>query len=480
MLNIALLPLDNRPVSYLLPKQIAEFSGIDLVLPGRDFLGGLKSSSDLSYIDNWIINLDDINALVISLDNFIYGGLVQSRIHSIDLNILKKRASKILNLKDLNKYGFSSVMRIPNYNNDEEEKSYWKEYGEKIFQWSELTHKVGRNIKEEGSSYHDLLNKWYETSKTVPPDILADFKYHRDKNFALNLYWLDLLNEKEFNYFIFSCDDSSQYGINVVEAEYLSKQIRKQNLLSKAKVISGTDEIPLVLMLKVVLDQSKIKPSVSLIFNSESGKNEMAKYESNTVYSSVINQIDTLGLDLKEAEDSDIALFIHSSNSKQGDHIFKEEIEDTSENAKKLIDKILEIQKPFILIDLAYANGADPKLIKALMESEINFDLCYGYSAWNTCSNSTGSALSMGVNRWIAEKESRFKLEAFKKCLFTRFIDDYAYQSVIRHINITQAELESKMIPYVKEFSDILGIGNVDVKFKLPWNRSFEIEVIIK
>ena len=46
--SIALLPLDNRPVSCLLPKQIADFSGINLILPKRKYLGGLKKGCDLN------------------------------------------------------------------------------------------------------------------------------------------------------------------------------------------------------------------------------------------------------------------------------------------------------------------------------------------------------------------------------------------------------------------------------------------------
>lgn len=475
--SIALLPLDNRPISYLLPKQIAEFSGIDLMLPERQFLGNLNHGSDLNYIEKWLTDLKKNSTLIISLDNWIYGGLVQSRKHSTSFDELKSKVLFIKELKDINKYGFSSVMRISNNNDASEEKEYWENYGEKIFKWSELTHKVGIGIKEEGVSHKELLERWYQSSKLIPPDILSDYKGHRDKNFTINLQWLESLHKDTLKYLILSCDDASLYGMNVVEAEYLKQEIKKHNFTKLAKVISGTDEIPLVLLTKAILESSKIKPSVSICFDSNEGAKQIAKYESSSIQTSVFNQLEVLGLEIKEPNNEDIALFIHIADSYQGDHVFNEKAGATENNVFKLIQALKSTDKPFILIDLAYANGADPVLIEPLLKAKITWNKCYGYAAWNTCSNSIGCAMAIGINRWIAEKRKIFNENAFKRCLLTRFLDDYAYQSQIRHSNITELEVNKKLGVYVQTFSTLLDISNIKVNCKLPWKRSFEVEV---
>ena len=482
--SIALLPLDNRPVSYLLPKQIADFSGINLILPERKYLGDLKRGSDLAYIEQWLQETVRVYhgtplALVISLDNFIYGGLVQSRKHNFTLEELKNRCRGLLQQIPTGRYGFSSIMRIPNYNSNEEEKDYWKDYGEKLFKWSELTHKVGDKNIATVQDIPLIMEEWYQSSKKIPSDILADYKGHRDKNLTVNLIWLESLHENLFEYLIFACDDSGKYGMNVVESEYIKKQIKNHNFASKAKVLSGTDEIPLVLLTKAVLRKSKYKPTVSLLFNSVEGKNQIARYESNTINDSVTGQIETLGLEVRDYKDSDITLFIHCADSVQGDHIFENKPDDTKNNVSNLINQLENFDKPFIVLDLAYANGADPNLIEALFNSNVNLGKCYGYAAWNTCANSTGSALSIGINRWIAEKENRFNETVFKKCLLTRFLDDYAYQSQVRYKKISEEEVNLKMKPFVEKFSKSFQINNLDIHFRLPWNRSFEIEVQI-
>ena len=486
--KIIFLPLDNRPVSYLLPKQIADFSSIDLIMPERKYLGDLKKNADLNNIEGWLNNLvgnsrDCSLQMIISLDTWIYGGLVQSRKHDFTLDELKSRVDffknycKGLRPQVLTIYGFSSIMRIPNYNSDEEEKYYWRDYGEKIFKWSELMYKVGRGIKEAECTHEELIERWYQSTNEIPPQILADYRGLRDKNFSVNMLWLESLHDACFDYLIFSCDDSGKYGMNIAEAEYLKQQIYSHKLGECSKVMSGTDEIPLLLMTKIVLKKSNFTPTVSIVWGSENGKNCNVNYESGSISDSLSNQINILDLTVKNLNDSDVCLCIHVPESLQGDHVFNKEPDKTKNSVEKIIKTVKELNKPFIIIDLAYANGADPVLVESLFETNIDWKMCYGYSAWNTSSNAIGSALAIGINRLLAEKENRFNENKFKKCLLTRFLDDYAYQAKIRHSEITQEETNVKIKSYEKKIIKLLGLDNLEVRYKLPWKRSFEIEV---
>lgn len=479
---VVFLPLDNRPVSFLLPQQIASFSGINLLLPEKKFLGDLNKGSDLTYIDSWLKNLasnsgDLALPFIVSLDNYVYGGLIQSRKHEKKMDELKKRVYSIKKLSTFRKYSFSSVLRISNTSSKEEEKDYWKGYGKEIFKWSELTYKVGRGIKEKGKSHDELIEEWYQASKLIPPEILLDYKSHRDKNFFVNISFFELLHDSCFHYLLYACDDSGEYGVNLVEAEYLKDEIKKHNFSVKASIVNGTDEIPLLLLAKVNLELSAKKPRIFVMCDSKTGKDQKARYEANSIYRSVLNQIEVLNIELSSYEESDIVLVLHVSDSMQGDHIFGICPDDTKNNVKNILEFLSETEKPFILLDLAYANGADPNLIKDLLSSNLEMDNCYAYSGWNTCSNTTGSALSIGINRWVAEVKDTFNVFEFKKCLLTRFLDDYAYQAVVRHKDITEEEINDKMKTYVSKFSRLIGIDNVSPRFTLPWKRPFEIEI---
>ena len=57
--NIAFIPIDNRPVCYSLPKQIAKIdSDLNLFLPERCFLGDLTKNADIDAILNWLENIN--------------------------------------------------------------------------------------------------------------------------------------------------------------------------------------------------------------------------------------------------------------------------------------------------------------------------------------------------------------------------------------------------------------------------------------
>lgn len=79
-MKIGFLPIDNRPVCYTLPKQIAEIDAdIEFFIPDRGLLGDLTKYADIHGIFKWLEELPEVDALVISLDTAAYGGLISSR-----------------------------------------------------------------------------------------------------------------------------------------------------------------------------------------------------------------------------------------------------------------------------------------------------------------------------------------------------------------------------------------------------------------
>ena len=123
-MKVAFLPIDNRPVCYTLPKIIAGIDkNIDFSLPKREFLGDLNKTADINALFGWLENLPSQDAIIISLDTLIYGGLIPSRRGKETLDELKARLKKlkiILQNKKAKVYAFSSIMRISNNNYNEE------------------------------------------------------------------------------------------------------------------------------------------------------------------------------------------------------------------------------------------------------------------------------------------------------------------------------------------------------------------------
>lgn len=79
-MNIAFIPIDNRPVCYTLAKQIADIDGsLNFFMPDREWLGDLTKYADTQKLFEWIKNLPGLDAIILPLDTVAYGGLISSR-----------------------------------------------------------------------------------------------------------------------------------------------------------------------------------------------------------------------------------------------------------------------------------------------------------------------------------------------------------------------------------------------------------------
>ena len=83
--------------------------------------------------------------------------------------------------------------------------------------------------------------------------------------------------------------------------------------------------------------------------------------------------------------------------------------------------------------DVAYANGADLKLVP-LLKREVALEKLDGYAAWNTAGNTLGTVVAHAAVRFLA-REAGLGLGselAHLEFLLLRFADDWGYQGVVR------------------------------------------------
>lgn len=458
-MKIALIPIDNRPVCYNLAKEIANIDDdLELLLPDKKLLGGLKSIADIDELLNWLEKLGKVDAVIVSLDTIAYGGLIPSRRSKESLNEIKLRLESFKN--NLSKcggkiYAFSSIMRISNNNINEEEKEYWNEYGTKIFEYSYTFHKEGYEIAD------------------IPKEILNDYLVTRQRNFEINKMYLGWQEQGLFDTLVFSKDDSGEFGLNVLESEIL-KRIAKEKKLS-AMIKTGADEIPLALFARAISDLNNKNPKISPKFLIPDYTHLISNYEDISIESSVLAQIELSGCEVTEETNADIILIVNNFEEKQGEIVM-------GVKTKPFSGKIDLPQKPFMIADVRFANGADNKFVEKILKRKLDFKNFYGYSAWNTSANSLGSLICATVVRFFAKS---FNEESFKKLQMIRFLDDWAYQANARQdLKKTSnrpdvRRLRKLMSPFEKKLKKILTI-NPQVKYNFPWKRYFEVEVIIK
>ncbi len=437
-MKIGFVPIDNRPVCYTLPKQIADIDeNIELFLPNREWLGDLTKYACVEKLFDWLENLPKLDAIIISLDTIAYGGLISSRRCTDTFEKIKEKIEKlkeILLKKDAKIYAFSSIMRISNNNIDEEEKEYWSKWGTKIFNYSYYMDKFGTMCKKE-----------------VPDEILQDYLQTRKRNFEINKIYLEWQKEGFFETLIFSKDDCAEYGFNVQEAKALEKL--------GGFVKTGADEIPISLFSRAIQGEIKIAP----IFFEPECKHLISNYEDISIEKSVLGQIELAGCKVSDVNSADILLFVNNFIDHQGEIVMKTSTEP--------FNKIWTTpQKPYAIADVRFANGADNNLVNQFTEFDEKF---YGYSAWNTSANSLGSLICAAKMKFLA---SKYNDDSFKKLQTTRFLDDWAYQANIRQTKPDLNDLNTKMEFYENKVAVFIG-KRYNVCYKFPWNRLFEVEI---
>ena len=428
-MKTAFIPIDNRPVCYSLAKDIAAMDeDIELYLPPRELLGDLTKTADTESLFKWLENLPEIDSMVLYLDTLAYGGLIPSRRSKDTYEEIKTRMERLKPiLEGKNVYAFSSIMRISNNNYNEEEKEYWKDWGKEIFAYS-----------------------FSGVNEGIPPEILEDYLATRKRNFEINKTYLDW----GLDTLIFSKDDCATKGFNVDEALELERM--------GGKTKTGADEIPLTLLARAI--EKEIKVFVE--YTEPDYKACVSNYEDVSIEKSVQGQLELGGfVQVQTKEEADIVLVVNNFVEKQGELVMGW--------PTKPYDKIfIPPEKPYAVADVRFANGADNAFVTQLLE-KLDLANFYGYSGWNTSANTLGSLLAGIKVKWQAKK---YNDGAFKRLQAIRFLDDWAYQANVRGLIDKPCDIKELMAPFEDKLLMLLG-SKPDYTY--PWDRKFEVEVIL-
>lgn len=386
-LKILLIPLDNRPVSYTLPQQIASLNKkIQFLEPPRNFLGGLTEYSQIDKIFEWLeiaLKQEKVDYIVVSLDTAAYGGLIPSRRISDSPQKIVERLKVFRQIVENSStsakiYGFSSIMRISDSFVNEEEKEYWDKFGKELFRYSFLRHKTrkavilsdqaehwGRENLSDGVDVYQTQNnnssidrssrygfasteddiarqekqELESLQKQIPAEILEDYLKTRERNFSINRFYLKWIEEKFLDFLVFSKDDTGQFGLNVQESEALETEIKEKNLSEYAITLTGADEIPCDLVSRAIsshpelvsesktlkqVQGDKMKIKIFPVFSTQNGKNVISRYEDKTIQEAASGQIKLCGGEIADsAEDADMILLLHTPEKTQNDHCLR-------------------------------------------------------------------------------------------------------------------------------------------------------------
>ena len=507
--KILFIPMDDRPVCMSYTVNTLKAAGWDIQTPPKEYIASANRMGDPDKLYKW---LED-NALlatdvVVSSDSLIYGGLVPSRTHKLDPKLLAFRTQRLLDFKNKFKYirfyVFTTVMRSPRSSSAPVEPAYYSKYGPDIFLLGELKDKQEMGVikKKETEKLQELLNY-------IPGEVQEDLYSRRTANLEVTKKLLAGVKAESFDYFLLGKDDTAVYSDAHRDARKLGMEMH--NLPDwKIRFFAGADQLGLVLLTRAVNKIEQRTPLVYAFYNEGVGSKTIPTYEDDTVKQNLREHILAAGgYPASLWKNADLVLAVNTPFDGQCQSAAGPENDNKLTKEKKnfinQVQEFIKKGKNVGIADIAYSNGADNGLVKALFETkgkrehkENNItNPCYklawnlvSYAGWNTASNTLGYTISQGLMFPYLTTKQKNDLMA------VRYLDDWVYEANIRQnvrknliyknqwvdgafTPIQKFEAEQAISKGITVFASKY-MGPYMLKkwnYGLPWNRTFEVNV---
>lgn len=495
MKKIVLLPLDERPCNYNFPYELCSNEEVNIVRPKE--LGDKKTSADVTKLIKFLKEeCKRADALVLSLDTLLYGGLIPSRLHTLTQKEAQERMAVIRELKKENPhlkvYAFQCIMRCPKYSSSDEEPDYYETHGANIHQLGKYLHQYRLGLITEGEVT--------EVKKTVPKEYELDYTNRRAFNLAYNLHTLDLVKEGEIDFLIIPQDDSAKYGYTAMDQEVVREKIAKELLYDQVFMYPGADEIAMTLISRVINEFWKQTPKVYIKYASVHAEFQIPAYEDRSLGETLKYHVIASGCRLTESyEAADIILGITAPGGQMveaaSQPINRQEyqVERNLTEFMLFVGQCIKDGKRVTIGDNAFANGSDLEVIALLNKMKL-LDKVAGYAGWNTSSNTIGTALSEGVLHYYYGHTKQLL-----NFLMERYIEDAGYCALHRG-RITKEELpkydmnyfdvkekegvvsklvEERLNEFKESYLDSVAEHIKIQKVWMPWRRMFEVGLIV-
>ena len=500
---IALLPLDERPCNRFFPSRLFEDPDTEILIPEQ--AGEKKKPADPSAIRAFLEEAaGKADALVLSMDMLLYGGLLPSRIHHLKKEELERRLNILREIRkehpQLMISAFHCIMRCPDYSSGEEEPEYYEWYGKQIRDYGAALHKVRKGLPGEAEA--DRLKQ------EIPGLILQDYTNRRELNLQMNLETLRLAAEGVLDDLVIPQDDCSVYGYSAMDREEVSKEIERLGLKEQVRTYPGADEAALTLISRILCRRAAKTPACHVQYISSISKTLVPLYEGQPLAQTVQAHLESAGCRLAESlETADFVLALTgpTTDMLESEEQFTAKCADPSERdlpaMVSFMKECVRSDMPVTIGDNAYANGGDMELIR-LMDREGFLASVAGYAGWNTNANTLGTAIAQGVRAVLRKRDGKPGVpdrdEKGKKFLAERYVEDAGYCAVVRKaaMDLTEEKglsvqdispVREEMTAYIREglqrflqeemksFSGRYELDNVS----LPWDRLFEADITV-
>ena len=512
--KILFIPIDNRPVCLSYTVDTLKKAGWDIQTPPEKLIASYNRVGDPDKLYQWL----EANALlatdaVVSTDSLIYGGLVPSRTHKLNPEVLAARTQRLLAFKKkfdcLRLYAYGTVMRSPRASSAPAEPAYYSQWGPKIFRMGELKDK-----QEMGVIKANEKKELTKLLQEIPQEVQTDLYTRRQANLAVTEKLLAGVKNNDFNYFLLGKDDTAVYS----DAH---RDARKIDVLMKGlpnykiRFFVGADQLGLILLNRVVNKLEQRTPLVYPFYTEGKGEATIPSYEDAPVKNTLRQHILAAGaFPVTSPKRADLILAVNTPEDgitlSAAAPVNTYTLTPAKQRFLNKVENFVKTGKQVGIADVAYGNGADNALVTGLFNYKEHFHvkmppraglgpvdhdyelawLVASYAGWNTCSNTLGYTIGQGLLRPYLTEEAKNSL------LAVRYLDEWAYEANVRQdvrTNLIYPHnwVDGALKPEQRKQAEAAitsGIQNLAgkywradlvnaYKFNLPWSRMFEVNV---
>jgi hypothetical protein len=410
---IGYVPMDDRPVNLEYVADTARAAGETIVTPPVLTIAGRQRPGNVPGLWEWVFEQAAVSdAMALSADSLVYGGLVASRTHFDSETELSARLEKFRELKRrypaLRLYVFNTIMRTPKMSAGATEPPYYEQLGPTIFRITALEDK--REIAGlTGVETAELA----QLTARVPAVNLADWRARRAKNYRINERLQQLAREGIFEYLLLGRDDASPLSASHQEARHL--QTSGAGLpASRYLSIPGADNLGMSLVVQAINDVNFRLPFVKVFYAPGAGGATVASYEDRPLAESIPQHITVAGgVKADWMEHPDLVLAVNSpADGKTREANQPGNVTLANPAVRDFVDLVraeLAAGRTVSVGDVSFANGADNSLLTLMKEAGI-LDRLAAYSGWNTAGNTLGYAVGQGMLSPFMSDEQRKKM----------------------------------------------------------------------
>ncbi len=493
--KIVMLPLDERPCNFDYPWMMPK-TECELILPPKGIMGQKKIPGDVWKIADWLMEqVEAADAMILSLDTLIYGGILPSRLHHCTKEELTARLDIINRLRAKNPrmklYAFGLIMRCPTYSSDDEEPDYYERVGAEIHLYGRYTH------MEMLGKLGDAERADFDRVKSVVGEgELADYMGRRRTNLSVLMRALEYVRDGIIDYFIVPQDDAAVYGFTSMDQITVRKFLKDHTLHKKTAMYPSADDTGLTLLARAVAELSGIRTKVYVHYSSSKGGLTVPLFEDRIVCETVKYHILSInGIQVYSLPEADIllAMNIGSGMMDEGEpgYVTAYDIERNLAEFVNCIEYALDMGKIVAIADVAWPNTADTELTRLLQRENLMLRI-HAYAGWNTSSNTTGTALCQGV-LYMTGRDERGNREF----LLHRYYEDIGYMAYARQ-RVTDRYLADLGLSYRhvdgkdgkiselvrREVSEYMAENYPEIaalvrkiSVRMPWERMFETDL---